>query len=137
MAVIAFYRQDRDRHKGPRRLSGVLLRPGANRISRADSDKLQAHPRWEYYQAAGILEICSESQRYPSAEAEIEPEIDPTDILNLLGFTVAQALPIVEAENDVERLRRWSAADTRGSLLRAIAARIRQLTPAESSGGSD
>ena len=136
MALIAFYHQERDRHKGPRRLAGVLLRPGANRISRADSDKLQAHPRWEYYQSSGILEICSESQRYPSTEAEIEPEADPTDILNLLGFTVAQALPIVEAETDVERLRRWSAADTRGSLLRAIAARIRQLT-AESSGGSD
>lgn len=140
--AIAIYHQDKDRHKGPRTLAGVRLEPGENRISLADSDRLQAHPRWAHYRDLGILEIKSlveptPSPKPPASElsyrvvpvAEVADPDDPTDILSLVGFTVAQATPIVEAETDLERLQRWSAADSRVSLKRVISERIRQLLP--------
>jgi len=78
------------------------------------------------------IEAERDSREEPVVEIEAPPPAPPSgERKSLTGLRVEEALPLIEAEDDVDTLEAWDDADKRKSIGAAIDARLDQLLGAE------
>lgn len=108
--------------------SKLLLRPGANTISRKRWEQTADHPAVKTYLELGVLVLD------PSAVQKTEHTHTPDNLDGLRKLSIAKAAVWIEASVDEALLTKWRNMDPRKGIHAAIDARIAALEEDESAG---
>lgn len=109
--------------------TGVKLLPGPNTVSLREFEANRNVQTFRNWQKIGWISVkMPKSVEVPQAQPQPHETVDTPDVETLAELNAAQAISLVQMEDNLELLDVWKKREERVTVIKAIDSRLAELT---------